>query len=47
MTEKKPYDEVSFDWIQLSADIDPESSETFLGKWQRKFKENPFVPVGE
>lgn len=47
MSEKKPYDNVEFDWIQLSADIDPGDSETFLAKWKRKFEENPFVPIGE
>lgn len=47
MSEKKPYDNVQFDWIQLSADLDPMTDETFLGKWGKKFKENPFVPIGE
>lgn len=47
MSEKKPYDDVQFDWIQLSADLDPTNQETFIGKWKRKFTENPFVPVGE
>lgn len=41
------YDNVSFDWVQLSADLDPADSETFLGKCSRKFEENPFVPIGE
>lgn len=47
MTEKKPYDNVDFDWIQLSIDIAPTNTETFIQKWKRKFQENPFVPVGE
>lgn len=47
MVEKQPYDNVEFDWIQLSADLDPTVYETFIEKWSRKFKENPFVPVGE
>lgn len=47
MSAKKPYDDVEFDWIQLSADLDPTKAETFLGKWKRKFSENPFVPIGE
>lgn len=47
MSEKRPYDNVEFDWIQLSADLDPSKTETFLGKWKRKFGENPFVPVGK
>lgn len=38
---------MEFDWIQLSADIDPGNTETFLQKWKRKFEENPFVPIGE
>lgn len=47
MSEKKPYDDVEFDWIQLSADLDPSKAESFLAKWQRKFGENPFVPIGK
>lgn len=47
MSENKPYDNMEFDWIQLSADIDPGNTETFLQKWKRKFEENPFVPIGE
>lgn len=47
MVEKQPYDNVEFDWIQLSSDLDPTVYETFIEKWTRKFKENPFVPVGE
>lgn len=47
MSEKKPYDEVQFDWIQLSTDLDPLGDESFLGKWKRKFGQNPFVPVGK
>lgn len=47
MSEKKPYDNVEFDWIQLSADLDPSKTETFLNKWKRKFAENPFVPIGK
>lgn len=41
------YDDVQFDWVQLSADLDPATKETFLAKTQRKFAENPFVPIGE
>ncbi|XP_031634163.1 HIG1 domain family member 2A, mitochondrial-like [Contarinia nasturtii] len=41
-----PYDNVEFDWIQLSADIDNEPVETFYEKTKRKFSENPFVPIG-
>lgn len=47
MSEKRPYDNVEFDWIQLSADLDPSKAESFLDKWKRKFGENPFVPVGK
>lgn len=47
MSEKKPYDDVEFDWIQLSADLDPSKAETFIAKWKRKFGENPFVPIGK
>lgn len=47
MSEKKPYDNVEFDWIQLSADLDPSKTESFLNKWKRKFGENPFVPIGK
>lgn len=47
MSEKKPYDEVEFDWIQLSAELDPFGNESFLGKCKRKFGQNPFVPVGK
>lgn len=46
-SSKKPYDNVEFDWIQLSADIDPNAVETFYEKTKRKFSENPFVPIGE
>lgn len=41
------YDNVQFDWVQLSADLDPTKNETFLGKTRRKFAENPFVPIGK
>lgn len=47
MAEKRPYDNVEFDWIQLSADLDPSNAESFLDKWKRKFGENPFVPIGK
>lgn len=47
MSEKKPYDNVEFDWIQLSVDLDQSKKETFLQKWKRKFDENPFVPIGK
>lgn len=47
MAESKPYDNVQLDWIQLSADLDPSKNESFLSKWQRKFAENPFVPIGK
>lgn len=47
MAEKKPYDDVEFDWIQLSVDLDQSLKETFLQKWKRKFNENPFVPIGK
>lgn len=47
MSENKPYDNVEFDWIQLSFDIDPTHTESFIEKWKRKFEENPFVPIGE
>lgn len=47
MSEKRPYDDVEFDWIQLSKDLNPVKEETFLGKWKRKFGDNPFVPVGK
>lgn len=47
MSEKRPYDNVEFDWIQLSADLDPSNAESFLDKWKRKFGENPFVPIGK
>lgn len=41
------YDDAQFDWVQLSADLDPSKNETFMAKTQRKFTENPFVPIGE
>lgn len=41
------YDDVQFDWVQLSADLDPAKNERFMAKTQRKFAENPFVPIGE
>ena len=47
MSEKKPYVDVEFDWIQLSADLDPTNNESFLAKWKRKCTENPFVPIGK
>lgn len=43
----KTYDNVKFDWVQLSADLDPTLKETFMEKASRKFKENPFVYIGE
>lgn len=46
MAEKQAYSEDQFDWIQLSADLEPEAIEGFTGKIWRKTKENPFVPVG-
>lgn len=46
MSEKHP-NEAEFDWIQLSIALDPNSNESFLEKWQRKFLENPFVPIGK
>lgn len=41
------YENIEFDWVQISADLDPSNNETFLAKCQRKFAENPFVPIGE
>lgn len=40
------YDDVQFDWIQLSVDLDPSNNESFMAKTKRKFAENPFVPIG-
>lgn len=47
MSETPKPENVEFDWIQLSSDIDPTKTETFLQKTIRKFGENPFVPVGK
>lgn len=36
------------DWIKLRTDMDKVmQDETFLQKFQRKFVENPFVPIGQ
>lgn len=45
--DAQKYDDVQFDWVQLSADLDPAKNEYFLAKTKRKFAENPFVPIGE
>ncbi|KAJ8876202.1 hypothetical protein PR048_024112 [Dryococelus australis] len=35
-----------FDWVQLRKDMDSIRVESTQEKFARKFKENPFVPVG-
>lgn len=47
MSETPKPKDVEFDWIQLSADVDPTKNESFMQKTTRKFKENPFVPIGK
>lgn len=38
----------ALDWIALRKDMDKViQTETFSGKFKRKFLENPFVPIGQ
>lgn len=46
MATNPKYDESEFDWIKLSAEIQPDE-DGFMQKTAKKFKENPFVPLGE
>ena len=46
--EGQNIDEPQFDWITLHREIHENvSSETTQDKFIRKFKENPFVPLGK
>lgn len=48
-TNEQGLDAETLDWIQLRDDIGAESlknEETFKEKFNRKFSENPFVPIG-
>ncbi|XP_063231253.1 HIG1 domain family member 2A, mitochondrial [Bacillus rossius redtenbacheri] len=38
--------EQDIDWVQLRKDMDSIRVETIQEKFERKFKENPFVPIG-
>ncbi|KAJ9580985.1 hypothetical protein L9F63_023834 [Diploptera punctata] len=45
--DKEELNEAQFDWIQLRREIrENVSTETTEEKFIRKFKENPFVPIG-
>jgi hypothetical protein len=49
MSQSKATEE-QLEWIQMKKDFDRErlsEQETGLQKFQRKFNENPFVPIGK
>lgn len=46
MADSPKYENVEFDWIQLSNEIAPED-DGFMKKTVKKFKENPAVPIGK
>lgn len=52
MSNKSSHDDINaeeFDWIKLKEEIGGENlknEETLKEKFNRKFNENPFVPVG-
>lgn len=45
---EKPNEDFEFKWIQSRKDaLESYNEETGGGKFLRKFKENPYVPIGE
>lgn len=40
-------DESDLEWIQLRKNLENDHVETIMEKFNRKFKQNPLIPIGE